>query len=330
MNVLITGGAGFIGSHLSEALLQRGANVCVYDSFSDFYEPALKRENIAHLEKAAKDSAGILHVVEADIREAKALESCFEAHGFDAVIHLAACAGVRPSIENAPLYADVNVSGTVQVLEKMREHGVKKLLFASSSSVYGNNKKRPFSETDSVDNPISPYAATKKAGELVCYTYSCLYGIKTAALRFFTVYGPRQRPDLAIRKFLAKLEMGEALPFHGDGSMGRDYTYIDDIVAGVLGALDWAGEAGSMFEVFNLGNSSPVMLSEMVKALECETGRAAVLQKLPVPPGDVELTWADISKSRKMLGYSPSTAFEEGIRKFVAWFRETAQIKERT
>ena len=325
MTTLITGGAGFIGSHVSEALLRKGVDVCVYDSMNDYYEPALKRENLSHVEKTAKASAGGLKIVEADIRDGKALQKCFGEQNFDAVIHLAACAGVRPSIENAPLYTDVNVNGTVQILERMKEFGVGKLLFASSSSVYGNNEKTPFSESDCVDNPISPYAATKKAGELMCRAYSHLYGIKTAALRFFTVYGPRQRPDLAICKFAEKIMNGGVLPFYGDGSTGRDYTYIDDIVDGVMRALKWVESANAKFEVFNLGNSYPVKLTDMVKALETETGREARVERLPIPPGDVNLTWADIAKAKSVLGYSPNILFHEGVGKFIKWFKEKKQ-----
>ena len=313
MNVLVTGGAGFIGSHTCEALLKKGHDVCIYDNFNDFYDPALKRGNIANIPAS---------VMEADIRDGAALDKCLGSHCFDAVIHLAASAGVRPSIENPAIYVDVNINGTTQVLECMKKHNVKKLLFASSSSVYGNNQKVPFSENDAVDNPISPYAATKKACELLCHTYHHLYGINVACLRFFTVYGPRQRPDLAIRKFTEKIYANEPVPFFGDGNMGRDYTYIDDIVGGVLAALEWVQAKDASFEVFNLGNSYPVKLADMVKALEAEIGKEALVEKLPVPPGDVNLTWADITKSKKVLGYSPNTSFDEGIKKFVAWFRE--------
>ena len=322
MNILITGGAGFIGSHAAEALLSLGHDVCLFDSFNDYYDVRFKRDNAKQVKNTAEACGRKAAVAWGDICDAAALKECFALQAFDAVIHLAACAGVRPSIENAPLYADVNVNGTVQVLESMKEYGVKKLLFASSSSVYGNNEKTPFSETDSVDNPISPYAATKKAGELVCCTYSHLYGMSIAALRFFTVFGPRQRPDLAIYKFTEKIINGKPLPFYGDGSTGRDYTYIDDIVAGVLAALEWAQAKEALFEVFNLGNSYPVKLAAMVKALETEIGVEAMIEKLPIPPGDVNLTWADISKSKKVLGYNPGTSFDSGIKKFVAWYRE--------
>ena len=322
MATLIIGGAGFIGSHVSEALLMLGHDVCLYDSFNDYYDVNFKRDNASQVISTAKAIGKTAAIVEGDIRDAAGLKRCFARQEYDVVIHLAACAGVRPSIENAPMYADVNVNGTIQVLECMKEFGAKKLLFASSSSVYGNNEKTPFSESDNVDNPISPYAATKKAGELICSTYSHLYGIKTAALRFFTVYGPRQRPDLAIYKFTEKIIKGETLPFYGDGDTGRDYTYIDDIVDGVMRALDWVQMEDAKFDVFNLGNSYPVKLSDMLKALEMEIGKEASVKKIPIPPGDVNLTWADIAKAKKALGYNPSTLFDEGIKKFVEWFKE--------
>ena len=309
MKILITGGAGFIGSHVCEALSEH--ETCIYDNFNDYYNPKFKRDNV-------KDFKHL--IVEADIRDANALESCFVKHSFDAVIHLAASAGVRPSIENAMGYIDVNINGTMQILEAMKRHDVKKLVFASSSSVYGGNTKVPFSENDIVDRPISPYAATKKAGELLCHTYSHLYGISIACLRFFTVYGPRQRPDLAIYKFAAKMCAGETLPFYGDGTMGRDFTYIDDIVSGILLALDWVCRSDKQFEVFNLGESEPISLNDMVAALEKVFGLTAVLDRLPVPPGDVDLTWADVSKAAQILGYNPSTPFEQGLKKFADWF----------
>ena len=321
MNILVTGGAGFIGSHVCESVLKSGHKVCLYDNFSDFYTPAYKHANVRQIQHTANVSGQYLSVVEGDILDKCALRKCFEENGFDAVIHLAACAGVRPSIENAQLYLDVNVNGTVCVLECMSKYGIKNLLFASSSSVYGNNKKTPFSEDDPVDNPISPYAAAKKAGELICHTYHHLYDINVACLRFFTVYGARQRPDLAIYKFTDKIIKGEPLPFHGDGTMGRDFTFIDDIVDGVMLALNWICLEGKKFEIFNLGEAYPVKLADMVKILENAIGLPAQIQTLPVPPGDVDLTWADISKPKNVLGYNPSTSFENGVQKFVQWFK---------
>ena len=326
MNILITGGAGFIGSHVSETLLTQGHDLHIFDNFNDYYNPAYKYENIKSIEHTAKHCGKSVSIFKGDIRDASALETCFENQAFDAVIHLAACAGVRPSIEDAPLYMDVNINGTVQVLECMKRHNVKKLLFASSSSVYGNNKKAPFSEVDAVDNPISPYAATKKAGELICHTYHHLYDINIACLRFFTVYGPRQRPDLAIYKFADKLYKGETLPFYGDGTMGRDYTYIDDIVSGILGALSWISSNSKRFDVFNLGESYPVSLTDMVKTIENASGKTAEIKRLPVPPGDVDITWADISKAKEVLRYNPSTHFDVGVKQFIAWFEENRAI----
>ena len=321
MNILITGGAGFIGSHTCEALLKQKHTCCIYDNFNDFYSPKYKLGNIENAKNTAQKSGKLLKVAEADIRDTKALEQCFAEHSFDAVIHLAACAGVRPSIDNPALYVDVNINGTTQILECMKKYNVKKLLFASSSSVYGNNKKVPFNENDPVDNPISPYAATKKAGELLCHAYHHLYNINTACLRFFTVYGPRQRPDLAIRKFTEKMYAGEAIPFFGDGSTGRDYTYIDDIVNGIMLALDWVCMGTGKYEIFNLGESYTVSLNEMLNTLERAAGIKAKTNRLPVPPGDVELTWADINKARRMLGYNPQTSFETGIEKFIMWMK---------
>ena len=327
MKTLITGGVGFIGSYVSEALMQQGHDICIYDNFNDYYNPDYKRGNIKQMQQTAKDCGKDLVIIEGDIRDKNTLDACFSKYSFDAVIHLAACAGVRPSIENAPLYMDVNINGTVQILECMKNYGVKKLLFASSSSVYGNNENAPFSENENVDSPISPYAATKKAGELICHTYHHLYNMSVACLRFFTVYGPRQRPDLAIYKFTEKICNGAELPFYGDGSMGRDYTYIDDTVSGILLALDWVCAEDGRFEVFNLGESYTVSLTKMVETLEKSLGISAKINRLPVPPGDVKLTWADISKARTLLGYNPSTSFEDGISKFVEWFNTNRRNK---
>jgi UDP-glucuronate 4-epimerase len=322
--ILLTGGAGFIGSHTSEALLSKGYGVCIADNFNGFYSPSVKRENIKCVKLAAKNT-NALEVYETDIQNAEEMDKIFNARNFAAVIHLAAYAGVRPSIENAPLYTGVNVNGTLNILECMKKYGVKRMVFASSSSVYGNNKKVPFSETDFVDNPISPYAATKKAGELLCHTYSHLYGIKTACLRFFTVYGPRQRPDLAIHKFTKLITDNKEIPFYCEGTTCRDYTFITDTVDGVAKALEWTGKTQSRFEVFNLGESHTVSLSEMVSEIEKSTGKKAVLKKLPMQPGDVEKTYADISKAKEILGYNPTFNFAEGIKIFTAWYKEKSQ-----
>ncbi len=318
MRVLVTGGAGFIGSHVSEALLRRGERVLALDSFTDFYDPMLKRQNVKGLYRAFPD--GRFAVCEADIRDGESLRLAFESFRPDAVIHLAACAGVRPSIERPEEYFDVNLMGTVRLMEAMASAGAKRLVFASSSSVYGNNEKVPFSEADPVDHPISPYAATKKAGELAVHTWHHLKGLQCACLRFFTVYGPRQRPDLAITKFASRMLDGAPIPVYGDGTTRRDYTYIDDIVDGVLRALDWT-DAPGRFGVFNLGESRTVSLSEMIEALEGALGMKAQIERLPPQPGDVARTWADISLAREVLGYRPFTPFDEGIEKFIRWLK---------
>jgi UDP-glucuronate 4-epimerase len=318
MRVLVTGGAGFIGSHVSERLLERGDQVLALDNFSDFYDPSLKRRNIKAVYRAHPDGAFAL--CEADIRDAEALDMAFDSFKPDAVVHLAACAGVRPSIERPEEYFDVNLMGTVRLLSAMAAHGVRRLIFASSSSVYGNNEKVPFSEDDPVDHPISPYAATKKAGELAVHTWHHLMGLSCACLRFFTVYGPRQRPDLAITKFANLMLEGKPIPVYGDGTTRRDYTYIDDIVDGVVRALDWTAEPGR-YGVFNLGENHTVSLAEMIETLERALQVKAEIHRLPPQPGDVERTWADVSRARAVLGYNPSTPFEKGIDKFVRWLK---------
>jgi UDP-glucuronate 4-epimerase len=312
--VLVTGGAGFIGSHLVERLLGEGGwRVHVVDDFNDFYNPTLKRRNVApHLEHEA------YHLHEADIRDHSALERVFAAHRFDCVVHLAARAGVRPSLLEPRLYAETNITGTLNLLELSRSHKVPQFVFGSSSSVYGENEKVPFSEDDPVFKPISPYAATKAAGELLCHTYSHLFGLRCVALRFFTVYGARQRPDLAIRKFASLISRGEPIPVFGDGTTRRDYTYVDDIIAGVRAAMEYRA---SMYEVINLGESRTVELRELIALLERELGRAAVIDRRPLQPGDVPQTFADVTKARRLLGYDPQTPIEEGIRRFVEWFK---------
>jgi len=318
MRVLLTGGAGFIGSHVAEALLGRGDQVMALDSFSDFYDPSIKRRNVKAIYRAFPD--GRFACCEADIRDAEALHLAFDSFRPDAVVHLAACAGVRPSIENPALYCDVNLMGTVRLLDQVAARGVSRLVFASSSSVYGNNKKVPFSEADPVDHPISPYAATKKAGELLVHTYHHLSGLSAACLRFFTVYGPRQRPDLAITKFAGLMLDGKPIPVYGDGASRRDYTYVADIVDGTVRALDWTAVPGR-YGVFNLGGSRTVPLGGMIEALERALGVKAIVDRLPPQPGDVEQTYADIALAREALGYNPSTPFEEGVSQFVRWFR---------
>jgi UDP-glucuronate 4-epimerase len=316
MSILVTGAAGFIGSHLCDALLERGETVVGLDSFDDFYAPAAKERN---LEGAL--AHGGFELVRADLRDRRALDGLPD--GIEAVVHLAARAGVRPSIEQPELYADVNVMGTVQLLSWAGSRGVRRLVFASSSSVYGNNEKVPFSESDPVDNPISPYAATKKAGELICHVASHLDGLSVACLRFFTVYGPRQRPDLAIHKFARLLREGGRIPMFGDGSTSRDYTYVDDTVAGVLGSLEWVRTHEGAYGIFNLGNHRTVTLSDMIRIVGEEMGVEPLIERLPMQPGDVQRTFADIERARRELGYEPDTDFREGVRRFLEWLSGT-------
>jgi UDP-glucuronate 4-epimerase len=328
--ILVTGGAGFIGSHMCELLLRNGNHVVCLDNFNDFYNPLLKELNVREITKTAgmlrrsgalpEDSIRFT-LVRGDIRDIACLHKVFAEHEIHAVVHLAAYAGVRPSILNPSLYFDVNVTGTLNLLGAMQEAGVKSLVFASSSSVYGNNEKVPFSEADSVDEPISPYAATKKAGELMCHVWHHLHGFSVSCLRFFTVYGPRQRPDLAIRKFVEMMKNGEEVPIYGDGSTERDYTYVTDIIDGVERAMMWTMEQKCGFEVFNLGESQTVSLNRMIAGISEAMGVAARIKQLPEQPGDVKRTFADISKAKRMLGYSPTVKYEDGVRMFVEWMR---------
>jgi UDP-glucuronate 4-epimerase len=312
MKAVVTGAAGFIGSHLTERLLNDGWTVTGVDNFDEFYDPRIKRRNIA-----ACLSNRRFRLVEADIRDRAAMDRAIE-DGADAIVHLAARAGVRPSIAEPALYADVNIHGTVVLLEIARERKVPKFIFASSSSVYGNNRKVPFSETDNVDFPISPYAATKKAGELICHTYHHLHGMAVTCLRFFTVYGPRQRPDLAIHKFARLIEHGKPVPVFGDGSMMRDFTYIDDIINGVVAAVDRC----SGYEIYNLGESRPISVNDLISELELALGKKAVINHLPLQPGDVDRTYADVTKAEQNLGYKPATSIRTGLAHFVAWLRQ--------
>ena len=311
--VLVTGAAGFIGSHLSERLLDRGDRVIGLDNFCDFYDPSVKRR---HLERAGTGDR--FELVEADIRDREAVAAAFERHRPQAVVHLAAMAGVRPSIENPHLYSTVNIDGTVNLLDAAVAGGCRSFLFASSSSVYGNNPKVPFAETDNVDHPISPYAATKKAGELICHAYHHLHGLPVYCLRFFTVYGPRQRPDLAIGKFLRLVAAGKPIPLFGDGSTSRDYTYIDDIVSGILAAMARCHDTGG-YRVYNLGGSHPISLSELVATIGSVTGKKVAVERLPLQPGDVTRTWADLSRSEAELGYKPTTPTPDGIDRQWQW-----------
>lgn len=311
MKILVTGGAGFIGSHVVEQLVATGGcDVTVLDDFNGFYDPAIKRGNLARV-------AGLVELVDGDIRDRDLIESLFVNHGFDKVIHLAARAGVRPSIQHPELYLRVNIDGTFNLLEAARHHGVKHFVFASSSSVYGINKKVPFSEDDPILRTISPYAATKMAGEQLCSNYSHLFGIRTVCLRFFTVYGPRQRPDLAISKFVRLIDEGRPIERYGDGSTGRDYTYVSDIVEGVMGAVHYDKEP---FSIFNLGGSHAVSLGELIEEVEHALGRKAEILELPQQPGDVPFTFADISKAGRELGYKPKVLIREGIRRYVEWY----------
>lgn len=312
--ILVTGGAGFIGSHLVERLLGENAwRVTVVDDFNNFYSPATKRENVrAHFQNPA------YRLVEADIRDREALRRLFDETKFQAIVHLAARAGVRPSLSEPQLYNETNITGTLNLLELARAHKIKQFVFGSSSSVYGINAKVPFSEEDPTRQPISPYAATKAAGELLCHTYTHLYGIRSVALRFFTVYGARQRPDLAIHKFARLIDEGKPIPVFGDGTTRRDYTYIDDIIQGVRAAIDYTA---SDYEAINLGESRTVELRELIALLEKELGKRAEIDRQPSQPGDVPQTFADITKARRLLGYNPQTDIEEGIRRFIEWFR---------
>ena len=310
--VLVTGGAGFIGSHLAEALLARGCSGSIGDNFDDFYPPSIKRANLEEVSRR-----GNAQVYEADIRDAAAVRRAFERERPEVVIHLAARAGVQPSIEQPELYQDVNVGGTVHLLSLAREFETKKFIFLSSSSVYGATARVPFVEDHVEMKPVSPYAATKLAAELMCFTYAHLFQLPVVCLRIFTVYWPRQRPDLAIHKFAALIEAGKPIPIFGDGSASRDYTFVDDIVRGILAAVEFDAQ----FEIFNLGNSHPVKLLELVQHLEKALGKSAELNFLPFRSGDVPITWADITKARRLLGYEPRVKLPEGLERFVAWYR---------
>ncbi len=312
MKTLVTGAAGFIGSHLCERLLTDGWVVVGIDNFDDFYDPRIKRRNIKGCLRNRN-----FQLIEADIRDSAAMDKTVS-NGVEIIVHLAARAGVRPSIEKPLLYADVNINGTATLLEVAGKNKIDKFIFGSSSSVYGNNKKIPFSEDDNVDFPISPYAATKKAGELLCHTYHHLYGISITSLRFFTVYGPRQRPDLAIHKFARLIEQDKPIPVYGDGTMIRDFTYIDDIIDGTVSAID----KRSGFNIYNLGESRPISVNDLIAEIEKALGKKAIKEYLPPQPGDVERTFADVTKAVRDLGYKPNTTIQAGLVKFVQWLRQ--------
>lgn len=313
MRILVTGGAGFIGSHLVEALLEDGHEITVFDDFNHYYNPGIKWQNVAGF----KDRVTI---VEGDIRDAILVERTFAKGDFDTIIHLAARAGVRPSIQSPKLYFTTNIDGTFNLLDACRHHEVKDFIFASSSSVYGVNEKVPFAETDALTRTISPYAATKLAGEQICSNYAHLFGIRCMCLRFFTVYGPRQRPDLAISKFTERILAGDPIQQYGDGTTARDYTYVEDIVSGIISAMNYRA---SSFEIFNLGGSATTTLAELIQLVEEACGKKALIEIIGEQPGDVPRTFADVSKAHALLNYSPHTPIAEGVKKYVAWFRET-------
>ncbi|HEY1582914.1 MAG TPA: GDP-mannose 4,6-dehydratase [Chthoniobacterales bacterium] len=312
MKILVTGGAGFIGSHLVQKLLGQSHQVSILDDFNDFYDPQIKRRNIAAI-------ADRITVHQTDLRDARAVNEVFRHEEFDTIIHLAARAGVRPSIGHPQLYYDANVGGTLHLLEAARARRIERFIFASSSSVYGLAKTIPFSEDLHLTQTVSPYAATKIAGEFLCSTYSHLYRMRIVALRFFTVYGPRQRPDLAIHQFTKRIWNRESIDQFGDGTTRRDYTYIDDIIQGVLASL---GYEGPLFDIFNLGESETIELKDLIAAIEEALGRKAKINRLPEQPGDVPLTCADISKARRLLGYQPVTPLRVGLPRFIEWFHQ--------
>src|SRR5215813_12884770 len=310
MKILVTGGAGFIGSHLAESALAAGHTVVILDDFNDFYDPQIKHANIAGF---AKDVT-VRHV---DLRDGTSVRNLFHREKFEVIAHLAARAGVRPSIQHLQLYYDTNVTGTLHLLEAACVTGVERFIFASSSSVYGASKISPFSEDQHLTQTLSPYAATKIGGEFLCSTYSHLYQLRVVALRYFTVYGPRQRPDLAIHQFVRRIYAGEPIDQFGDGSTRRDYTYIDDIIQGTMAALNYDG---ALYDIFNLGESQTIQLKDLILAIENAVGKKAKINRLAEQPGDMPRTYADISKSKKLLGYNPTTKLSEGLPIFVDWF----------
>jgi len=314
MHILITGGAGFIGSHLSEKLLEMGHRVSVIDSFSPFYDISIKRKN---LEKAF--SYDNFSLYEIDVRDSENITEIFVLNQFDVVVHLASKAGVRPSLLLPRAYFEVNVNGTLNILEECVRHKIDKVVYASSSSVYGNSADVPFKETHNVDFPISPYAASKKAGELICHNYHYLYGLNIFALRFFTVYGPRNRPDMGMYKFCKAIDEGKTIQMFGDGKPRRDFTFVEDIVDGIIRSINNVNG----FEIFNLGESKTISVADLIKVFEDVTGRKAETKSMPMQPGDVMQTYADISKAREMLGYDPKTDIPGGVKKLFEWYQQT-------
>lgn len=319
MTILLTGCAGFIGSHMLDRLLSMNKEIIGVDNFDAYYDLSIKSKNIEHNIKNRNFT-----LYNADIRNTKEMNDIFENYSIDTIIHLAARAGVRPSIEDPMLYEDVNIKGTMNLLELSRKYNIGNFVFASSSSVYGANEKIPFSETDNVDWSISPYAASKKACETFCYTYHHLYNIPMVCLRFFTVYGPRQRPEMAIHKFTRLIDEGHEIEMYGDGTTKRDYTYIDDIVDGIMNAAT----IKEGYEILNLGNSEVVELRYLISVIEQNLGKKARIKQLPDQPGDVPITYADISKARSLIGYNPQVKIEEGIKRFVEWYRNKGSVFE--
>jgi UDP-glucuronate 4-epimerase len=311
--IFVTGGAGFIGSHLCERLLREGTHVICLDNFDSFYDPNIKVKNVGGL---VRKFSGQFEIIAGDIRNREHLQEAFRKNPMDLVVHLAARAGVRPSIVDPLLYQDINIKGTIALLEACREFGIKDFVFASSSSVYGENQRVPFSEGDLNIQPISPYGATKRAGELLCYSYHHLYKMNIACLRIFTAYGPRQRPEMAIHKFTRLVAQGKTIPMYGDGSTRRDYTYIDDLIEGILGVIN----RHRGFEIYNLGESQTTSLKELIDLIEEALGKTAYIDMLEPQPGDVSITYADITKARQMLGYQPRVGIKEGIKRFVEWY----------
>lgn len=320
---LVTGGAGFIGSHLTEKLLNEGNKVIAIDNFNDFYNPKIKENNI-------KDYINNPNykLEKVDIRNKKEIDRIFKENKIDNIMHLAAMAGVRPSIENPILYQEVNCLGSQNILEAMKENNIKNIVFASSSSVYGNTKTVPFKETDIVDYAVSPYAATKKANEVMCHVYHKLFGFNVIMLRFFTVYGERQRPDLAINKFTRYIMEGKPIPVFGDGTTSRDYTYIKDIIDGVYKSLKYVENNENVYEILNIGESEPITLNQMIETIEQVLGKKAIINRLPMQPGDVDRTYADITKAKNLISYEPKTSFKQGIGNFVRWYEKNKNLYE--
>lgn len=321
-NIVVTGGAGFIGSNLCKELLKGRNNIIVIDNLNNFYDPGIKLNNIQEIKSIAEcNPMAAFSLHEGDIRDPDFLQKLFKTNHVDCIVHLAAYPGIQPSIENPILYTSVNIDGTLNMLEYARRFNIKQFIFASSSSVYGNSNDVPFKETNMADHPLSPYAATKKSAELLCHVYHKLYNINIACLRFFTVYGPAQRPDLAIHKFVKLILEDKDVPFYGDGTTERDYTYIDDIVNGIIKSIEWVQKSSNSYEIFNLANSCPVTLEKMVQTIEKTLGKKARLRILPLRQGDPDRTYGDITKAQQMLGYNPCIRFEKGIPKFIAWYK---------